>query len=189
MFTNAFRAKKQCSQVGESLCSTDADCMQSCPYGDIPASRMACNGSPVNKYHGQGKCRPAWSKVDDACEVGADSCLPSENGYNDLYCQQKQLEWSNYAPGFQQNWVGDGTCQRRTLPATKVGAVSWQPGVRHADYAYAPVDCTDLYVDRLRAQGLLQCSNPGEARRIASHTCSNVLAATCQNNQVIMGLK
>ena len=187
--SNTFHLPSRCSQVGITRCSKDDDCLASCPYGDIPEHRMACFGSPINKYHGRGVCGAAWSEEGDACTQGASACMPSGDGYNDMYCHQNQLGWPNYAPGYQQNWVGSGTCQRRTLPATEVGAVSWSPASVGSDYAYAPVTCTPAYLSHLYRQGLLTCETGEDADVIANYTCSNVLASSCQNNKVVISLR
>jgi hypothetical protein len=183
----------RCSIPGMTTCSYDWQCLQSCPFGDIPAERMACGGSVEQKQFGQGVCQAAWSEEGDACVVGSDNaCSPTADGYNDLYCAQTQLGNANTAPDFSQAKVGNGTCRRRTLAATNVGAEQWTPAVPASDWngvrvpsgvevAQQPVNCTDRYLTHLREQGLLRCDKCSNVRRKADTLCANTVSATCDN--------
>ena len=178
-----FTATPECSQPGLTPCASDQECHHSCPFGDIPAERMACRDAT---------CTPAWYQQGDACKVGAaDSCAPTSDGVNDLYCQQLQLRDATRAPGYNQAFVGQGTCQRRTLAATKVMAHNWVPGVpaaswgydvvpSGAEYAATPAPCTQEYLAHLRSQGLLYCGqNDFVAQQQARQHCSNASASVC----------
>lgn len=192
-------SRKKCSIPGQSECSYDWQCLQSCPFGDIPAERMACIGTFDEKQFGRGKCSPAWYEEGDVCTVTGDnkSCAPTGDGYNDLYCRQNQLVNPNNAPGFSQAKVGEGTCERRTLAATKIGAHNWLPAVpasywngrlRGSGVAFAetPVQCSKCYLNHLRDQGLLQCKIKHDPNKVANQLCNNVQSAMCDADQNVV---
>ena len=195
MLAYYYKAPAKCSQPGESTCSYDEDCHHSCPFGDISAERMVCTGPRSKKQFGMGVCKPAWSEIGDPCVVGPNACTPSSDGYNDLYCQQNQLVNPNAAPGFNQEWVGNGTCQRRTIASTEIGAHDWQPAVPASywnghlvrsgvDAANKPVHCTPTFVHHMQKQGLLSCDSQYEAKVNAKHLCNNVQNTACDSHGV-----
>lgn len=172
---NTFDAERRCSQIA-SLCSQDGDCLQSCPFGEIPAHRMACAGTDYERSRGLGKCQAAWAEPGDSCVVGSapavDGCSPDRFGINDLYCEQAQLGWANFAPGFNQNFVGQGYCARRPMP----------------DPCQIPVMCTNKFVGQLKDQRLLTCNSQSTAWHKANSLCSNVVSAYCGQDGIVMTL-
>ena len=105
---NLFAEPRRCSLIN-STCYQTKDRLQSCPFGEIPAMRMACLGSLHDRQRGAGKCGPAWSEVGDPCIVGPAACM---SAVEPLYCQQAQLGNPNLSPGFNQNEMGAGYCMR-----------------------------------------------------------------------------
>jgi len=173
---NMFDAVRRCSQIG-SLCSCDGDCLQSCPFGEIHGSRMACSGTDYERSRGLGKCQAAWAEPGDSCVIGSapavNGCSPGRYAINNMYCQQAQLGWPNFAPGFNQNKVGQGYCAKRTM----------------ADPYQVPVLCTRKFVDQMRSQNLLGCDCPTSALHRAHELCNNVQTAYCgTDGQIIISL-
>lgn len=108
-----FVEQRKCSLI-DGLCNDDGDCLQSCPFGEIPTTRMACIGSRDERARGAGKCGAVWAEVGDPCVVGAPGACVSRSDVNSagLYCQQAQLTNPNLSPGFNQNNRGAGYCMR-----------------------------------------------------------------------------
>ena len=103
-----FTEPRKCSLI-ESPCYQKKDCLQSCPFGEIPEARMVCLGSLKDRQRGAGKCGPAWSEVGDPCIMGPYACW---SAVEPLYCEQAQLEDPNLSPGYNQNDIGAGYCMR-----------------------------------------------------------------------------
>ena len=97
-----FNEPRHCSLI-DSPCYQNKDCLQSCPFGEIPEARMACLGSLHDRQRGAGKCGPAWSDVGDPCIVGPSACV---SAVKKLYCQQAQLSNPILSPGINQNNMG-----------------------------------------------------------------------------------
>ncbi|MCH9716487.1 MAG: hypothetical protein K0U52_05300 [Gammaproteobacteria bacterium] len=167
-----FQAERRCSQMG-SFCSQDSDCLHSCgPDNQVPSSRMACVGSEYDRQRSLGRCQAAWAESGDPCVFGSapafNTCAPSLG--QPLYCQQSQLGWPNFAPGFNQSWIGQGYCM--PVPSQ---VPSYQ----------APVMCSSKYIDQLN----LSCQDDMEAIHKAMGTCSNTATAYCTvDGKVKIGL-
>jgi len=111
--------------------------------------------------------------VHTTCPRKSNSKQHPDNNINNMYCQQAQLGWPNFAPGFNQNKVGQGYCAKRTM----------------ADPSQVPVLCTRKFVDQMRSQNLLGCDCPTSALHRAHELCNNVQTAYCgTDGQIIMSL-
>ncbi len=167
-----FQAERRCSQMG-SFCSQNSDCLQSCgPEAQVPAHRMACIGSEYDKQRSLGRCQAAWAEPGDPCVFGSaptfNTCSPSLG--QPLYCQQSQLASPNLAPGFNQNWVGQGYCM---------------PVPSDTQVEQVPVMCSEKYVNQLR----LRCDDDLDAMHQAFGVCSNAATAYCTvDGKVKIGL-
>jgi hypothetical protein len=166
-YKNTFVPQSRCSQI-DQYCSNDSDCLQSCPFGDIPADRMACGGTQYEKDRALGRCQAAWSEVTDPCLFqGEDSCAPGRLGVNNLYCQQTiDVDgWPNFAPTYALPLVGQGYCMPRTmLPAPPV-----------------PVACTGRFLAQMQANNQLTCIDQYDAEKKAYALCSNVNSVVCDS--------
>lgn len=179
-FSNLFHQPVQhCSNFGDP-CSHDAECLQSCPFGEVSAARMACVGSAYDKERAKGKCQAIWAEEGDPCVIGYspafDTCIPGEYGQNNLYCELSLGvdAWPNHAPSFNLSDVGRGYCKRRVQVPTRP----------------QPVLCTEKYLDALHASNLLRCSSQWDAEQKAYNMCVNTASAVCDpaSGQIKIGL-
>lgn len=120
-YKNTFEEVRRCTNFGEA-CARDADCLKSCPFGDVPASRMTCVGSPYDLARNMGQCQAKFASVGDPCIYGQspamDTCSPDAHGGNSLYCQQSLStqnahfynQQANQPPTFALPDVGQGLC-------------------------------------------------------------------------------
>jgi hypothetical protein len=120
-YKNTFQEVRRCSQFGEA-CARDSDCMKSCPFGEVPAERMTCVGSPYDLARNMGQCQAKYARAGDPCVYGQspslNTCAPDAYGGDSLYCQQSLAtahpnfynQQGNQPPTFALPDVGVGMC-------------------------------------------------------------------------------